>query len=221
MEAAVKRIAIIEDDVAMNQGIRLTLGEQDYEFFQYYDLAETEHMPKVDLVIMDLNLPDGNGLDFLKKFRKKTETPVLILTAEDSEMNEVMGLQIGADDYVTKPFRLMVLRLRVEKLLQKQKKEAVYRDRELYLDFHEMRFERLGNPVELSRSEIRLLRVLLENEGQILTREKLIRYIWGQQEFVEENALSVTVKRLRDKLESVPGTHIVTSYGIGYMWKWI
>lgn len=215
-----KKIAIIEDDVSINDGIALALGNSKYDFFHFYKMKDIDNSEEMDLIILDINLPDGNGLDFLRKLRKTSQVPVLVLTANDTEMDEVTGLQLGADDYVTKPFSLMVLRLRVEKLLGRNKSNKVFENQMLYFDFENMIFQKKGQNVELSKNEIRLLHFFLENDGIILARERLIDYVWQNQEFVDENALSVTIKRLRDKLESKEEKYIQTVYGIGYMWKW-
>ena len=216
-----KKIAIIEDDIAINDGIALALGDSKYDFFHFYKLKDVENAEMMDLIILDINLPDGNGLDFLRKLRKTSQVPILVLTANDTEMDEVTGLQLGANDYVKKPFSLMVLRLRVEKLLDRNKSNKVFENQMFYFDFENMIFRKKGQSVELSKNEIRLLHFLLDNEGKILARERLIDYVWQNQEFVDENALSVTIKRLRDKLESKEEKYIQTVYGIGYMWKWL
>ena len=114
-----KDIVIIEDDIALNQGIALALKRDDFKFRQCYRLGDFNTHERVDLIILDVNLPDGNGFDFLKELRRTSDTPVIMLTANDLETDEVMGFELGADDYVTKPFSLMVLRARIEKLLRK------------------------------------------------------------------------------------------------------
>jgi len=218
-----KQIAIIEDDISINQGIALTLGTEEYDFHPFYSLGEIKDIQKMDLLILDVNLPDGNGLEYLKTFRMNYKTPVLMLTANDTEMDEVMGLQLGADDYVTKPFSLMVLRLRVQKLLERKSETvtaSVYERDCLYLDFDQLIIKKNNAEVELSKTELRLLRCFVENEGMTLSRDRLIDYVWQNQEFVEENALSVTIKRLRDKIEDDQHRFIQTVYGIGYVWKW-
>ncbi len=214
-----KQIAIIEDDYSINQGIALTLGKEEYDFHHFYCLKDVEHINDMDLLILDINLPDGNGLDFLKRIRNTSQIPVLILTANDTEMDEVMGLQLGADDYVTKPFSLMVLRLRVQKLLSHTDVVCVYNDGFLSLDFDRMQFKRHGMEFELSKTELRLLRYMTQNAGITLTRDKLVTYVWQSQDFVEENALSVVIKRLRDKIEDETHKYIHTVYGIGYIFK--
>lgn len=212
-------IAVIEDDRGLNNGIVMALRREDYRFFQYYSLAEAGECTGTDLVILDINLPDGNGLDYLRWLREHSGVPVLILTANDSEMDEVAGLELGADDYMTKPFSLAVLCVRVEKILKKREQESLYRFGELTLDFARMSFCRGRDMVELSRTEQRLLYILVENTGQTVSRERLLDYVWQDVRFVDENALSVTVKRLRDKLETGKERYIHTVYGIGYVWK--
>ena len=113
MENKKKVIYIIEDDISINHGIALTLGTE-FEYKHFYSLKEIEKIELADLIILDINLPDGNGFEYLKKLRETYDTPVLILTANDTEVDEVTGLSLGANDYVTKPFSLMVLRLRVK-----------------------------------------------------------------------------------------------------------
>ena len=214
------KIAIIEDDIGLNKGIELALKREDYVFYPFYSLGEVQNIEQMDLIILDINLPDGNGLVFLRKLRESSGVPVLILTANDSEMDEVSGLELGAQDYMTKPFSLMVLRVRVEKILKRQKEAGqVYRTGDLTLDFVHMDFRRDGEKVELSKTEQRLLYILVENAGQTMSRERLLDYVWQDTEFVDENALSVTVKRLRDKLESGGKKYIRTVYGIGYVWR--
>lgn len=220
-----KLIYIIEDDISINHGIELTLGS-DFEYKHYYLLKEIENIELADLIILDVNLPDGNGFDYLKKLREKYDTPVLILTANDTEVDEVTGLSLGANDYVTKPFSLMVLRLRVNNLLSKYKTMtndnigAVYQKNNMFFDFDNLIFKKHNMDIELSKTEIRLLKYFTENEGITLSREKLIEYVWQNQQFVDENALTVSVKRLRDKIEDKEEKIIHTVYGIGYVFKW-
>lgn len=225
MKNGKKTIYIIEDDLSINHGIELTLGTE-FEYRHYYSLGEIKDIDQADLLILDVNLPDGNGFDFLKKLRETYDTPVLILTANDTEVDEVTGLTLGADDYITKPFSLMVLRLRVKNLLSRSENKAADRTenpcqrKDLFLDFDHLLFKKHGMEIELSKTEIRLLKYFTENEGITLTREKLIAYVWQDQQYVDENALTVSVKRLRDKIEDKGEKLIHTVYGIGYVFKW-
>ena len=215
-----QQILLIEDDSALGRGVAVALTEPGRIVALARDLQQARQrweQQSFDLVVLDLNLPDGNGLDFLRWLRQRSQVPVLILTANDLESDEVAGLTLGADDYVTKPFSLAVLRARVSNLLRRSARpQAAFTDPPFAFDFARMQFFRDGVPVELSRTEQRLLRLLTENRGHTLTREQLLEKVWDGGEFVDENALSVAVKRLRDKLTDAP---IKTVYGLGYTWE--
>lgn len=214
-------IYIIEDDHAINHGIELTLGTENYCFQSFYCLNDVKEIENADLIILDINLPDGSGLDLLKDIRQISDVPILIITANDSEMDEVAGLSLGADDYVKKPFSLMALRLRVQKLLDKNSAQTSYKQNGLEFDFDNLKFYKNGMEIDFSKTEIRLLRCLVENAGTTIPRDKLIEYVWQNQQFVDENALTVSIKRLRDKIESDDLKLIHTVYGIGYVFRWV
>ena len=221
-----KDLLIVEDDRALGEGIRLALQAPELRLQLCHTLAEAGALAArqpFDLLILDINLPDGNGLDFLRALRQEHAVPVILLTANDLETDIVAGLELGADDYITKPFSLAVLRARVHAQLRRgtpAQTERVEIDR-FSFDFGRMEFQRDGQPVELSKTEQKLLRLLVENRGRTLTRAQLVDRIWTDgAAYVDENALSVTVKRLRDKLEEVPSKprYLKTVYGIGYTW---
>lgn len=175
-----------------------------------------------DLVILDVNLPDGNGFDFLQKIKAKYDICVIMLTANDMETDIVAGLEAGADDYITKPFSLAVLRARVATQLRRVEQsgqgEGWLTDGDYRFHFAKMLFYHGEEQIELSKSEQKLLRILIENKGITLTRDRLLDCIWSvDAAFVDENTLSVTVKRLRDKLDAQD--RIKTVYGIGYRWE--
>ena len=217
-----KDITIIEDDAALNNGIVLALKNESYTFHQYYTLQEYNADEATDLIILDVIFPDGNGFDLLKKIRRESSVPIIILTANDLETDEVTGLSLGADDYITKPFSLMVLRARIENALRKSNTSInnSYTDDIYSFDFDRMEFYENGNTIELSKTEQKLLRLLIQNKGQTLTREFLIDRIWTDgADYVDENALSVTASRLRKKLNAAD--YIQTVYGIGYMWRMV
>ena len=221
-----KDLLIVEDDRALGEGIRLALQAPELRLQLCHTLAEAGALAArqpFDLLILDINLPDGNGLDFLRALRQEHAVPVILLTANDLETDIVAGLELGADDYITKPFSLAVLRARVNAQLRRgtpAQTERVEIDR-FSFDFGRMEFQRDGQPVELSKTEQKLLRLLVENRGRTLTRAQLVDRIWTDgAAYVDENALSVTVKRLRDKLEETPSKpqYIKTVYGLGYTW---
>lgn len=220
-------IQIVEDDRALSDGIVLALKEPDLEFIQDAAVREAkesfgEKYP--ELIILDVNLPDGSGYDYLKWVRERSQLPVLVLTANAMEMDEVMGLTLGADDYMTKPFSLAVLRARIQALMRRGRSQSsyVYEEDGLFFDFGSLVFTREGQPLSLSVNEQKLLRLFVENRGRVLTRNILIDRLWSDGgEYVDENALSVTVNRLRSKLEDKRDdiSYIKTIYGQGYMWK--
>lgn len=222
----INQILLVEDDFALANGIAMALSNEQTELAQCYTLQQARHYiasHMIQLVILDINLPDGNGLAFLKEIRKTQTTPVILLTANDLEMDIVTGLELGADDYITKPFSLAVLRARVNTQLRKAMALSagkVLLD-DFSFDFGAMVFAKAGVAVELSKTEQKLLRILVENRGRTIARADLVDRIWTDSaEYVDENALSVTIKRLRDKLEDCPSKphYIKSVYGIGYIW---
>ena len=218
------KILLLEDDLALGSGIRLAL--QDLEITLCHTLSQARAAlwaDRFDLLILDVNLPDGSGLELLDQVRAVGNVPVILLTANDLETDIVTGLESGADDYITKPFSLAVLRARVNAQLRREisARAACFEAAPFRFDFDRMEFRKNGLPVELSKTEQKLLRLLLENRGQTMPRALLVDRIWTDgAEYVDENALSVTVKRLRDKLEDTPSSpqYLKTVYGIGYVW---
>ena len=248
-------ILIVEDDVTLAGGLCRALQNEGTEALYCTTLREARELlekqqaeEQYSLVLLDVNLPDGNGFDFLQEIKNKYDICVIMLTANDMETDIVAGLNAGADDYITKPFSLAVLRARVETQLRRvvQSRPAAgsagggnaaaggtsndgavsgiwETEQDIVIDdyrfnFQQMLFKHGEERIELSKSEQKLLRILVENRGITLTREKLLDHIWSvDAEFVDENTLSVTVKRLRDKLGAQD--RIRTVYGIGYRWE--
>ncbi|HJB89534.1 MAG TPA: response regulator transcription factor [Candidatus Blautia excrementigallinarum] len=218
-------ILIVEDDGVLAQGLKRALKTEEREIKICGKLREVREILRdglPDLMILDVNLPDGNGFDFLEEVKRQWRFPVILLTANDMETDIVAGLEAGADDYITKPFSLAVLRARVNTQLRRmrengEKQETAWVYGRYRFCFDRMEYSVDGKQVELSKNEQKLLRILVENEGRILKRETLIDRLWTDgAEYVDENALSVTVKRLRNKLDA--GAQIETVYGSGYRW---
>lgn len=222
-------ILIVEDDRGLNQGIMLALKDRDTAFSRAFTIKEAEEIWKrerIDMLLLDINLPDGSGYEFLRKIRRISQIPVLLITANDLESDEITGFSLGADDYITKPFSLMALRARVERMRERfarrpEKNTEIYEDERYRFHFAEMKFSVEGEEIVLSRTEQKLLRALAANPGQTLTRERLTEILWPDGTgYVDENALSVAVNRLRHKLgKNGDDTPVTTVYGIGYMWE--
>lgn len=216
------QILLLEDDEALGRGICMALETPSCTVTHCSTCLQAINILQgmvFDLLILDINLPDGSGLELLRTLRQNgTSTPAILLTANDLELDEVTGLEAGADDYITKPFSLAVLRARVNAQLRRS--VPVKQDRiELngfILDFTRMEFSKEGTIIDLSKTEQRLLRLLVENRGRTLPRELLLEKVWDGGEFVDENALSVAVRRLHGKLGNAP---IRTVYGVGYTWE--
>ena len=220
-----EQILIVEDDPALGRGLVLALEGAERACTLASDCAgacKALAASSFALAIFDINLPDGSGLTLLEETRAAGGPPVLLLTANDLETDIVTGLTLGADDYITKPFSLAVLRARVDAALRRNSPApapapAVFEQDGFRFDFARLDFTADGRPLQLSQTEQRLLRLLVENRGHTLPRDTLLDRIWTDgAEYVDENALSVTVGRLRRKLgKNAP---IKTVYGVGYTW---
>lgn len=221
-----QNILVVEDDWQLNKGIVLALKGQDYRCFQCDGIESAEKQRKenaVDLILLDINLPDGSGMDWLKEVRRKSQVPIIIISANNMETDIVVALESGANDYLTKPFSLMVLRARIRVWLREKSSGhgGIYQTEEYSFNFNTMEFWVNGILTDFSRTEQKLLRKLVENPNLTLSRTALIDEIWsGESEYVNEHALTVVMKRLRDKLgeNEKSRSYIKTVYGIGYAW---
>ena len=220
-------ILIVEDELVTRNTLKSIFEAEGYDVFEATDGAEMHQILSeydINLVIMDINLPGKNGLLLARELREQANVALMFLTGRDNEVDKILGLEIGADDYITKPFSLSVLRARVNTQLRKAESlqahnsASVYRKGCYEFDFERMIFLVDGQEIELSKTEQRLLRLLVQNEGINLRRDFLLDRVWNDSaEFVDANALSVSVKRLRDKL-GIPDS-IKTVYGIGYRFE--
>jgi Response regulators consisting of a CheY-like receiver domain and a winged-helix DNA-binding domain len=221
-----KRILLVEDDRTIVMGLEYTLRQEGYGVTACYNAAQARRAisdARFDLALLDLSLPDGSGYDLCKAIRGQGDTPVVFLTACDEEVNIVMGLDMGADDYITKPFRIRELLSRLRTVLRRADKTGESRD-ELRLggvaiNTRQAKVTRNGAEVLLTALEYRLLLTLATHPGQVLSRSQLLEGIWDiAGDFVTDNTLSVYIKRLREKIEDDPQNPalIHTVRGLGY-----
>ncbi|MBQ9894352.1 MAG: response regulator transcription factor [Ruminococcus sp.] len=218
-------ILIIEDDISLNQGLSIYLSKEN-NTFQAYELKTAEDIfknNKIDLIILDISLPDGSGLEFCSKIRAASNVPIIFLTANNLETDVVSGFIVGCDDFVTKPFSMMILQERIKAVLKRCDGNSSMRFTidDLVLDFDNLIFSKGEKTIELSKNEQKLLKKLILNKGQILTREQLMETIYSNDsDFIVENALNVTIRRLRQKIEDAPKSpvYIKNIYGLGYIW---
>ena len=221
-----QHILIIEDDKALNDGIVFALEKEGYITHSAHSLSEAEKSlsRKMNLILLDRNLPDGDGRDFLKSVLAGQPVPVICLTARDTEEDMLEGFRAGCDDYVTKPFSMPVLIMKIKALLKRSEgaSRQLYISEGLVYDFESKLLQKHGIPVELTALETRLLEFFINNRGIVLTRENLLDKIWDAKErYVEEKTLNVNIRRLRKKIEDNPEEpkHIRTVFGIGYKFE--
>ncbi|MBM7553312.1 response regulator transcription factor [Thalassobacillus pellis] len=224
------RILVVEDDKTIASGLEYTLQNEGYETVICTDAATaaeeiTRQLRELDLCLLDLSLPDGSGYDLCELVKKRSDKPVIFLTAFDDEVNVVMGLDMGADDYITKPFRIRELLSRIKSVMRRYQKQAQSQTMD-HVDIGHIRVHttegkvyKNGEEVFMTALEYRLLLMFANHIGQVLTRAQLLEWIWDVAgDFVNDNTLTVYIKRLREKLEDDPRHPeiIKTVRGLGY-----
>ncbi len=217
---------VVEDDRALNEGIAFALRREGYLTNSAYSLREAREKleERMHLVLLDINLPDGDGREFLGSVLAGQPAPVLLLTARDTEEDMLQGFRAGCDDYITKPFSMPVLLMKIAAVLKRSEgvSRQIYTNGELLYDFENKTLTRRGEAVELTALERRLIELFLRNRGIVLTRERILDRIWDADErFVESRTLNVTIRRLRMKVEENPEEpiYIKTVFGLGYKWE--
>lgn len=219
-------ILLLEDDEAIGIGLSYSLENEGYQVTwekTVKDALRTIEREVFNIYILDLTLPDGNGYTVCKRIKEQGDYPVVFLTAYDDEVNVVMGLELGADDYISKPFRVKELMARLKTILRRYNRETsdgVVKIGNLTIHTQEAKVYKNNQEIILTAMEYRLLLTLLNNRGIVLTRNQLLESMWDVDgEFVNDNTLTVYIKRLRDKIEDNPGNpeYIKTIRGMGYM----
>lgn len=220
------RILVVEDDRLLNSTLcynLTTVGYQvDAALTKADAIGQTEKQ-NYELIVLDVNLPDGNGFDFCREIKeRRPDTAVIFLTANDMESDMLKGFELGADDYVTKPFPINVFQKKVSALLSRITRQSggdFYDDGNLLINFSELTAALSGQAVTFTPLEYRLLKVLTSNSKQVLTRGQLLEKLWDAEEnYVDEHALTSAISRIRGKIEVNGYQYIKTVYGMGYMW---
>lgn len=222
-------ILLVEDDEALGLAIEFSLKNEGYEVVRATSVKEAKNLFEhhaFDLSILDIGLPDGNGYDLCLHFKKQNDTSIIFLTALDEEANVVMGLDIGGDDYITKPFRVRELLSRVKVQLRKQARteasSMILTSEHIKLDLNLIKGYKNQESMPLTNLEYKLLLAFMSNAHKALKRDELLQKITdGDEVFFDENTLSVYIRRLRDKVEDDPKNpqFIVTLRGLGYRWS--
>lgn len=217
---------VLEDDEAIGIGLSYSLENEGYNVTLAKSVSDAINVidnKTFDLYILDLTLPDGNGYDVCKYIKSRGDLPVIFLTAFDDEVNVVTGFDLGADDYISKPFRIRELMARIKSVLRRYSKDSVdgrVTIANLVINTNEAKVYKDGREIVLTVMEYRLLLSFINNRGIVLTRQKLLEEIWDiEGDFVNDNTLTVYIKRLRDKLEDDVNepVFIKTVRGMGYI----
>lgn len=222
------KILIVEDDKTIAMGLEYSLQQEQYKTVCCHDVQSAKkvissQLDEISLCLFDLNLPDGSGYELCKMVKQRKDIPVIFLTVVDDEVNVVMGLDMGADDYITKPFRIRELISRIKTVMRRYHKQTpdntVINLDGIQINTLEGKVYKSGDEVVLTALEYRLLLIFANNVGQVLSRNQLLERIWDVAgDFVNDNTLTVYIKRLREKLEDDPQTPTIikTVRGLGY-----
>lgn len=223
-----KRILLVEDDLSLINGLSFAIKKQGYELDIAHTRSETDDLwqdGKYSLVILDVTLPDGSGFDICKMIRQASKVPIMFLTAMDEETDIIMGLDMGGDDYITKPFKLAVFLSRINALLRRSENfdtsAAELNSNDICIRLLKGEVYKSGKLIDLTASEYRLLCYFMENPNQVLSSEQILGKLWDCNEnYVDNNSLTVYIRRLRKKIEDNPGDPqcIITVRGMGYKW---
>ena len=221
-------VLMIEDDSTIAFGVKYALEQEGFNIDICKDLEsgrQNINDKEYNIILLDVMLPDGNGYDFCKEIRQTLDTPIIFLTACDEEVNIVTGLDIGGDDYVTKPFRVRELISRMNAVLRRKgnnnENKKVVKFGDLSINTLEARVYKKGEEIFLTSVEYKLLLILIQNKNVVLSRTKILEKLWDvTYDFVNDNTLTVYIKRLREKIEddSTNPKYILTVRGVGYKW---
>lgn len=219
------KLLIIEDDTDLREGLSFSFSGDGYDITEVGSKREgLREIEKglYDIILLDCNLPDGTGFELCKEVRSYSNIPIIMLTARDTELDEIKALELGVNDYLSKPFSLGVLKARMKRILQEKVETAKIVTGSLSINQSSCKVWKRGEEIPLSKLEYRLLLYLIENKNHILSKDQILEKIWDSNgKYVDNNTLSVNISRLRTKIEDDASNpvHIKTVHGIGYIWK--
>ena len=224
------RVLIVDDEKLIVKGIRFSLEKDDYEVDTAYDGGEALEKAKentYDVILLDLMLPVMNGMDVCRQIREFSDVPIIMLTAKGEDMDKILGLEYGADDYITKPFNILEVKARIKAILRRTRaakknvEENVIVNGDVRLDKDNRRVQICGSEINLTGKEFELLEFLVANPGKVYGRAKLLQLIWGKDYPGDERTVDVHVRRLREKIEPNPSEprYVQTKWGVGYYYQ--
>ncbi len=214
-------VLVVEDDEMLNAGICFNIQNNNWKALSAQSIAEAKKLiqeNKIDLVLLDVNLPDGNGFEFSKVIKEQKNLPFIFLTAHNLDDEILKGLELGADDYITKPFNVKILLKKIELILNRNNvKKDLFNIKDLSINFEDRTVKKSGEIIYLTPTEFDLLQVFVKNKSIVLTRQILLEKLWDSKEnFVDEHTLTLNISRLRSKLDKENDKYIETIYGVGY-----
>ena len=212
-------ILLVEDSESIIMGLKYSLEQEGFKVIIAKTIKEAKEYNEYDLILLDITLPDGNGFDFFREVKEKEDVPVIFLTALDEEINIVKGLDLGAEDYIVKPFRVKELISRIKVALRRYNKisSSIININGIELDTENMQAKKDGKVIELTSLEFKILLLLFTNKNKLVTRDMILNKIWDLAgNFVNDNTLTVYIKRIREKIGDSEGKIIKTIRGVGY-----
>ena len=222
------KVLIVDDEKLIVKGIKFSLEQDGYETDCAYDGEEALEMAKAkdyDIILLDLMLPKLDGYEVCQRIREFSKTPIIMLTAKGDDMDKILGLEYGADDYMTKPFNILEVKARIKAVIRRSRKEETAKPKGetlsaggLTLDLENRRTFKGNEEIPLTSKEFEIIRILMENPGKVYKRNDLLTAVWGDDFPGDERTVDVHVRRLREKIESDAGnpTYVHTRWGIGY-----
>lgn len=220
-----EKILIVEDDNKIRKELEIFLNNNGYEakgLDSFSNTVEDIIATKTDLILLDINLPNLDGQYVLRELRKVLETPIIMVTSRDSEIDELLSMNYGVDDYVTKPFNIHILLAKISAILKRTKKINYDQNKincgEFILNVSKGILEKDEFKIELTKNELKILHFLVKKRGEIVTREEIMEDLWDSESFIDDNTLTVNITRLRNKLEEVGIKELLeTKRGLGYI----
>ena len=224
------RVLVVDDEKLIVKGIRFSLEQDNYQVDCAYDGEEAWELAKTntyDIVLLDVMLPKLNGFEVCQQIREFSNVPIIMLTAKGDDMDKILGLEYGADDYITKPFNILEVKARIKAIMRRMspKKEAAPKNENLFLEVKDMKLDIEGHRVyirdkeiNLTSKEFELLELLISHPNKVYSREKLLKLVWGADYPGDVRTVDVHIRRLREKVEENPGEpkYVHTKWGVGY-----
>ena len=224
------RVLVVDDEKLIVKGIRFSLEQDNYQVDCAYDGEEALELAKTntyDIVLLDVMLPKLNGFEVCQQIREFSNVPIIMLTAKGDDMDKILGLEYGADDYITKPFNILEVKARIKAIMRRMtpKKEAAPKNENLFLEVKDMKLDIDGHRVyirdkeiNLTSKEFELLELLISHPNKVYSREKLLKLVWGADYPGDVRTVDVHIRRLREKVEENPGEpkYVHTKWGVGY-----